>query len=31
VAAAIADLTAFAADPETVIGGPRIFQFWARR
>jgi hypothetical protein len=31
VAAAIADLAAFAADPETVIGGPRTFQLWARR
>ena len=30
-AAAIADLTAFAADPETVIGSPRTFQLWARR
>lgn len=24
-------LAAFAADPQTVIGGPRIFQIWARR
>jgi ubiquinone/menaquinone biosynthesis C-methylase UbiE len=31
VTAAIADLAAFAADPETFIGGPRIFQLWARR
>jgi ubiquinone/menaquinone biosynthesis C-methylase UbiE len=31
VAAAFADLAAFAADPQTVIGGPRIFQLWARR
>ena len=31
VAAAFADLAAFAADPQTVIGGPRIFQIWARR
>ena len=30
-AAAIADLTAFAADPETVIASPRTFQLWARR
>jgi 2-polyprenyl-3-methyl-5-hydroxy-6-metoxy-1,4-benzoquinol methylase len=31
VAAAVAGLAAFAADPETVIGGPRVFQVWARR
>jgi hypothetical protein len=31
VAAAIADLAAFAADPQTVIGGPRTFQLWVRR
>ena len=31
VAAAVAGLAAFAADPETVIGGPRIFQVWARK
>jgi len=31
VAAAIADLAAFAADPQSVIGGPRIFQVWARK
>lgn len=31
VAAAIEDLAAFTADPETIIGGPRIFQVWARR
>jgi ubiquinone/menaquinone biosynthesis C-methylase UbiE len=31
VAAALADLTAFAARPETVIGDPRLFQVWAVR
>jgi hypothetical protein len=31
VAAAIADLADFAADPETVIAGPRIFQLWSRK
>jgi ubiquinone/menaquinone biosynthesis C-methylase UbiE len=28
---AIADLAAFAADPETIIGDPRIFSVWAHR
>ena len=31
VAAAIADLEAFAADPATVVSEPRVFQLWARR
>jgi ubiquinone/menaquinone biosynthesis C-methylase UbiE len=31
VAAAIADLGAFAADPQTLFSGPRVFQLWARR
>jgi ubiquinone/menaquinone biosynthesis C-methylase UbiE len=31
VAAAIEDLTAFTADPGTIVSGPRIFQLWARR
>jgi ubiquinone/menaquinone biosynthesis C-methylase UbiE len=31
VAAAIEELAAFTADPETIIGGPRIFQLWAQR
>jgi ubiquinone/menaquinone biosynthesis C-methylase UbiE len=31
VTAAIADLDAFAADPQTLVAGPRIFQLWARR
>jgi ubiquinone/menaquinone biosynthesis C-methylase UbiE len=31
VAAAIEELAAFTADPETIIGGPRVFQLWARR
>jgi hypothetical protein len=31
VTAAIADLDAFTADPRTLVGGPRIFQLWARR
>jgi hypothetical protein len=31
VAAAIADLAAFAADPQTLLSGPRVFQVWARR
>ena len=31
VAAAIADLAAFAADPATVVSEPRVFQLWARR
>jgi ubiquinone/menaquinone biosynthesis C-methylase UbiE len=31
VAAKIADLADFAADPEAIIGGPRIFQLWARK
>ena len=31
VAAIIADLTAFAADPQTVIGSPRTFQLWAQK
>ena len=31
VAAAIADLAAFAADPQTLLSGPRVFQAWARR
>jgi ubiquinone/menaquinone biosynthesis C-methylase UbiE len=31
IAAMIAALTAFAADPATVIASPRIFQLWARR
>ena len=29
--AALADLAAFAADPQTVCGSPRTFQLWARR
>lgn len=31
VAAAIEDLAAFTAAPDTIISGPRIFQLWARR
>ncbi len=31
VAAAVADLAAFAADPATVVSEPRVFQLWARR
>jgi len=31
VAAALADLTAFAARPDTVVGDPRLFQVWAVR
>jgi hypothetical protein len=31
VATALADLAAFAADPQTVCGSPRTFQLWARR
>ena len=31
VAAALADLRAFAATPGTMIGDPRTFQVWARR
>jgi hypothetical protein len=31
VAAAVADLAAFAADPQTVCGSPRTFQLWGRR
>jgi hypothetical protein len=31
VAAALADLTAFAATPGTLIGDPRTFQVWVRR
>jgi hypothetical protein len=31
VAAALADLRAFAADPGTLLGDPRNFQVWARR
>lgn len=31
VAAAMADLSAFAASPETVVGDPRMFQVWAVR
>lgn len=31
VAAALDDLAAFTAAPETIIGGPRILQVWARK
>jgi hypothetical protein len=31
VTAALADLGTFTADATTVIGGPRVFQLWARR
>jgi hypothetical protein len=31
VAAALADLRAFAATPGTLVGDPRTFQVWARR
>jgi hypothetical protein len=31
VTAVIADLDAFAADPQTLVAGPRIFQLWVRR
>jgi len=31
VAADIADLGAFAADPQTLFSGPRVFQLWAWR
>jgi hypothetical protein len=31
VAAAVQSLEVFAEDPTTVIGGPRVFQVWARK
>jgi len=31
VAGALADLAAYAADPRTLMTGPRVFQVWARR
>jgi len=31
ITTALASLAAFTDDPRTLIGGPRVFQLWARR